>query len=254
MYGGVLTMNYQQNENGLLVTLPGRYRYEVLDDQTVALEVINFSGCEDSDFTFYLALHLEHPFSTEHTQEQGEDGTLLLSFTNQQQVVRFGTSFISQKQACNYQHIFDAETAFMRAKDKQGVFRENFLDIRWGKDYAEGSAWQSSFAVYQDFAGLIQQFGSKEVFEEKLVRLCNQAPAFNMEGYGFEIHEMSEMAAVEFGQLAISNQPSFHYPFLFSYIGKPEMAQPLIKQLLTQTFNTSPSGYPGDEDNGSMAG
>jgi putative alpha-1,2-mannosidase len=462
MYGGVLTMNYQQNENGLLVTLPGRYRYEVLDNQTVALEVINFSGCEDSDFTFYLVLHLEHPFSTEHTQEQGEDGTLLLSFTNQQQVVRFGTSFISQKQAqlnlareqalqpndyleqsqntwqdllqrieiehhdaeqvatfyydtfnkqvrsgvlytnngfwdtyktvyplysliaqekyeemlegflnsynetgflpkwlspderglmpgtlidaviadaavkqirtdlmpefltamkkaatiqsenpnygrqgttdylkygyvpsdyhesvnhtldyaysdfCisqvaqtlgatedvayyqkqahNYQHIFDAETGFMRAKDKQGVFRENFLDIRWGKDYAEGSSWQSSFAVYQDFAGLIQQFGSKEVFEEKLVRLCNQAPAFNVEGYGFEIHEMSEMAAVEFGQLAISNQPSFHYPFLFSYIGKPEMAQPLIKQLLTQTFNTSPSGYPGDEDNGSMAG
>ena len=46
------------------------------------------------------------------------------------------------------------------------------------------------------------------------------------------------MAAIDFGQLAISNQPSFHYPFLFSYIGKPEMAQPLLKQLM-QTFDAS---------------
>jgi hypothetical protein len=44
----------------------------------------------------------------------------------------------------------------------------------------------------------------------KLIQLCNQAPNFNVEGYGFEIHEMSEMAAIDFGQLAISNQPSFH--------------------------------------------
>ena len=79
------------------------------------------------------------------------------------------------------------------------------------------------------------------------------APTFDPGGYGFEIHEMSEMAAIEFGQLAISNQPSFHYPYLFSYIGQPEMAQPLLKQLMTQTFDDSPMGYPGDEDNGNMA-
>ncbi len=158
-----------------------------------------------------------------------------------------------QKQAFNYQNIFDAETGFMRAKDSEGNFRENFLDVRWGRDYAEGSAWQSSFAVYQDFAGLIEKMGGNKVFTDKLVQLCNQAPSFNVEGYGFEIHEMSEMAAVEFGQLAISNQPSFHYPFLFSYVGKPEMAQPLIRNLMTQCFSYKEDGYPGDEDNGSMA-
>ena len=31
------------------------------------------------------------------------------------------------------------------------------------------------------------------------------------------------------------------------------MAQPLLKQLMTQTFDDSPMGYPGAEDNGSMA-
>jgi hypothetical protein len=41
------------------------------------------------------------------------------------------------------------------------------------------------------------------VLKVELIQLCNQAPNFNVEGYGFEIHEMSEMAAIDFGQLAI---------------------------------------------------
>ncbi|MGX7245016.1 GH92 family glycosyl hydrolase [Enterococcus quebecensis] len=159
-----------------------------------------------------------------------------------------------KKQAKNYLAIFDEKTGFMRAKQTDGTFKKTFNSHRWGGDYAEGSAWQSSFAVYHDFKGLITAFGGNERFQEKLINLCNQEPTFNVDGYGFEIHEMSEMAATDFGQLAISNQPSFHFPYLFSYIGKPEFAQPLLKQLMVQEFNDSPTGYPGDEDNGSMAG
>lgn len=159
-----------------------------------------------------------------------------------------------QAQAKNYRHLFDPETGFMRSKDRNGTFREEFSSIRWGKDYAEGSAWQSSFAVYQDFKGLIDLYGSAEAFSEKLIALCNQAPRFDVAGYNFEIHEMSEMAAIEFGQVAISNQPSFHLPYLFAYAGKPEMAQPMIKHLMTECFDATSHGYPGDEDNGSMSG
>ena len=35
-----------------------------------------------------------------------------------------------------------------------------------------------------------------------------------------EIHEMTEMAAVDFGQCAISNQPSFHIPYIYAYLGE----------------------------------
>ena len=72
-----------------------------------------------------------------------------------------------QQQALNYQNVFDQQTGFMRAKDVDGTFREPFSAIRWGQDYAEGSAWQSSFAVYHDFAGLINAHGGKQKFEEK---------------------------------------------------------------------------------------
>jgi hypothetical protein len=33
------------------------------------------------------------------------------------------------------QQLFNPETGFMQAKDTEGNFRPDFLDIRWGKDY-----------------------------------------------------------------------------------------------------------------------
>lgn len=159
-----------------------------------------------------------------------------------------------RQSALNYRNIFDSESGFMRAKDQNGQFRPNFNDTSWGLDYAEGSAWQSSFAVFQDFEGLIAAYGSKERFFNRITELCNKAPDFDVLGYGFEIHEMSEMAAIDFGQLAISNQPSFHIPYLFSYVGQPASSQVVIKQLLTNLFNSGFDGFPGDEDNGSMSG
>lgn len=159
-----------------------------------------------------------------------------------------------RQSALNYSNIFDAETGFMRAKDQNGQFRPDFNDTSWGLDYAEGSAWQTSFAVFQDFQGLIEAYGSKERFFDKITELCNKAPDFDVRGYGFEIHEMSEMAAIDYGQLAISNQPSFHIPYLFSYVGQPASSQVVIKQLMTNLFNSGFNGFPGDEDNGSMSG
>jgi predicted alpha-1,2-mannosidase len=159
-----------------------------------------------------------------------------------------------RESALNYRNIFDSEIGFMRAKDQNGQFRTDFNDTSWGRDYAEGSAWQNGFAVFQDFQGLIDAYGSKERFFDKITELCNKKPDFDVLGYGFEIHEMSEMAAIDFGQVAISNQPSFHIPYLFNYVGQPGSSQVVIKQILTHLFNSGFDGYPGDEDNGSMAG
>lgn len=168
-----------------------------------------------------------------------------------------GKSDIADKyreSALNYRNIFDSEIGFMRAKDQNGQFRPDFNDTSWGRDYAEGSAWQNGFAVFQDFQGLIDAYGSKDRFFDKITELCNKAPDFDVLGYGFEIHEMSEMAAIDFGQVAISNQPSFHIPYLFNYVGQPASSQVVIKQIVTNLFNSGFNGYPGDEDNGSMAG
>lgn len=74
-----------------------------------------------------------------------------------------------------------------------------------------------------------------------------------MGGYGFEIHEMSEMAAADWGQCAISNQPSFHIPFLYAYFGEGEKTADWLDIITREGFSGEDDGFPGDEDNGTTA-
>ena len=94
----------------------------------------------------------------------------------------------------NYRHLFDAETGYMRARDSQGNFRPDFSPYSWGRDYAECSAIQATLGVLHDIPGLIQLMGGKETFSHYLLKACQDAPLFETTGYGYEIHEMSEMA------------------------------------------------------------
>ena len=153
----------------------------------------------------------------------------------------------------NYRHLFDAETGYMRARDSQGNFRPDFSPYSWGRDYAECSAIQATLGVLHNIPGLIQLMGGKEAFSNYLLEACQDAPLFETTGYGYEIHEMSEMATAPFGQVAISNQPSFHIPYLFRYSNYPDYTALLIKTLRQKTFHPSWQAYPGDEDNGSLS-
>lgn len=153
----------------------------------------------------------------------------------------------------NYQNLFDPETGYMRARDVDGNFRPDFSPYSWGRDYAECSAIQASLGVLHDISGLSQLMGGKEVFSNYLLKACQSLPLFETTGYGYEIHEMSEMATAPFGQLAISNQPSFHIPYLFRYSNYPQYTSLLIKTLRQKAFRAGWNAYPGDEDNGSLS-
>ena len=84
--------------------------------------------------------------------------------------------------------------------------------------------------------------GGKEAFSNYLLKACQDAPFFETTGYGYEIHEMSEMATAPFGQVAISNQPSFHIPYLFRYSNYPNYTALLIKTPVRKPF--TPAGKP----------
>ena len=156
------------------------------------------------------------------------------------------------KRADNYKNIFDKETGFMRGRDENGNMSEDFDPCMWGGDYTEGSAWQNSFWVPHDIEGLCQLYGGKDKLISKLDELFNTPPKYRVHGYGGEIHEMTEMAQVDFGQCAISNQPSFHIPYLYGYLGETEKCASIVKSMC-DLFSATPDGFPGDEDNGSMA-
>lgn len=159
-----------------------------------------------------------------------------------------------QKRSFNYKNLFDKDTLFFRAKKTSGEFADNgFSPYTWGGANCECSYFQNRFSAVFDIDGMVMLYGGKEVFENKLDEFFDLEPKYEVGGYGQEIHEMSEMACADFGQMAISNQPSFHIPWLYSAIGKREKTTTVVKNLINNAFNSGVTGFPGDEDNGTMA-
>ncbi len=157
------------------------------------------------------------------------------------------------KRAKSYKNLFDADTTFMRGRAEDSSLRPDFDPFKWGGDYTEASAYQSSLAVPHDIEGLCELYGGRSELISYLDRLFSAPASFRVHGYGAEIHEMSEMAVVDFGQCAISNQPSFHIPYMYAYLGENEKSEYWVRRICTELFKPMPDGYPGDEDNGTMS-
>ena len=157
------------------------------------------------------------------------------------------------KHATYYKNIFDPATGFMRGKDENGQTAPDFDPCTWGGEYTEGSAWQNSFAVPHDIEGLAALHGGREQLIRKLDELFATPPRYRVMGYGFEIHEMTEMALVDFGQMAISNQPSFHIPFIYAALGDTEKTEYWVRRLTEEAFFPTEEGFPGDEDTGTTS-
>ncbi|MGF1451310.1 MAG: GH92 family glycosyl hydrolase [Opitutales bacterium] len=158
---------------------------------------------------------------------------------------------VLMERAQNYRKVFDPRTGFIRGRNADGSFPEHFDPLDWGNPYVEGGAWQCGWAVQHDIPGMIELHGGREAFLQKLDTLLATPPHFNIGTYGSEIHEMAEMAAVDFGQYAHSNQPSHHLLYLFAAAGEPEKTRYWVDRVCRELYTAD--SFCGDEDNGEMA-
>jgi predicted alpha-1,2-mannosidase len=151
----------------------------------------------------------------------------------------------------NWRQLFDPQTGFLRGKNADGAWLEPFNPITWGDPYVEGSAWQHRWDVPHNFAALMESLGGTARTVAALEGMLTMPPDFNVGVYGQEIHEMSEMAAVPFGQYSQSNQPVHHVLYLFAAAGRPDRTRYWTQKVLQELYSTE--NFPGDEDTGSMA-
>ena len=149
-----------------------------------------------------------------------------------------------------YRNVFDPEVGFMRERLADGQWKTPFRQFGWGGGYIEGGPWQHSFNVPHDPAGLAALYGGSEQLCRKLDTLLATPPRFEAGHYGFEIHEMTEMALAGFGQYAHSNQPVHGFLFLYALHGQPEKTSRWVRKVAGELY--SPDSLPGDEDNGEM--
>ncbi|KAL6052539.1 Alpha-mannosidase [Balamuthia mandrillaris] len=148
------------------------------------------------------------------------------------------------QRSLNYKNTFDLDgVGMMRGRKKDGSW-EPFDQFRWGGPYVEGSAWQHSWGVPHDPQGLIELHGGREAFCAKLDQMMSMQPTFTVGTYGFEIHEMTEMAAVDFGQYAHSNQPVHHVLYLYTCAGQPWKTQYWVRRIMDELYAPTPDGLP----------
>lgn len=154
----------------------------------------------------------------------------------------------------NYENLWDPETEYMRGRKLDGSWAfEDFNPYRWGNPFTEGNSAQYSWSVFHNVEGLIALMGGEEKFITRLDTFFTGTNEFDKGSYPDVIHEIKEMLVAGMGQYAHGNQPCQHVPFLYSYAGAPWKTQERVRKVMTQLYNASPRGYPGDEDQGGLS-
>ncbi len=128
---------------------------------------------------------------------------------------------IFAKQMYNYRNVFDPSTGFMRGRDKDGNWTSPFDPFEWGGPYCKGNAWHYNWSVFHDVQGLIDLYGSDEVFVAKMDSVFTVSNKIVPGTYGGVIHEMKEMELADMGQYAHGNQPIQHMTYMYTYAGQP---------------------------------
>lgn len=150
----------------------------------------------------------------------------------------------------NYRNVFDPSTGFVRGKNDQGAWNDNFDPAEWGGPFTEGCAWHWTWAVFHDVAGLTELMGGDEAFVSKLDAVFTAPSDYRVGTYGAPIHEMREMVLANMGQYAHGNQPMQHMVYLYNYAGQPWKSQQWTRTIMQRLYDSSENGYPGDEDQG----
>ncbi len=150
----------------------------------------------------------------------------------------------------NYRNFFNPETDFMQPKLNDGTWAQPFDPIalghskRW-RDYTESNAWQTSFGIQHDPAGLIALYGGPQPFVKRLDMLFTVPSTLPPDA-------PPDIAGMV-GQYAHGNEPSHHISYLYVYAGAPHKTQARVRSLMDTMYHAAPDGMEGNEDVGQMS-
>jgi predicted alpha-1,2-mannosidase len=139
-----------------------------------------------------------------------------------------GDAAVFNKRAGNYVNHWDEETGFLRPRMKNGSWLTPF-DPLAEDGFCEADAWKYLWFVPHDVNGLVALIGGDKAFASRL----------------------DEFFAG--GHYTSDNQPDFHVPYLYNYVGKAWRTQELVTGYVRSEFGAGPKGLPGNDDAGSTS-
>ncbi|WP_214225432.1 GH92 family glycosyl hydrolase [Pedobacter sp. B4-66] len=153
------------------------------------------------------------------------------------------------KRAAYYKNVFRTEKGMMWPKDAEGKWIEPFNSKLAVREYfTENNAYTYNWHVKHDLQGVFQLMGGLKLAENKLDQLFREDLSLPK----WKFWNIQPDASGLVGQFVMGNEPSFHIPYLYNYLGAPWKTQKRIRMLLDTWFTDNLFGLPGDEDGGGM--
>lgn len=152
------------------------------------------------------------------------------------------------KRAGAYKNVYEPESGFMRGRNADGSFREEFdptFSSYGYSDFIEGNAWQYSWFAPHDVDGLVELMGGGDKFEQKLDAL------FSVETSSHESKPLDITGLI--GEYAHGNEPSHHVAYLYAYVDRPDKTAEKVRQIMSELYTNQRDGLCGNEDMGQMS-
>lgn len=147
-----------------------------------------------------------------------------------------------------YRNLFHPKTKFFQSKNDKGEWVEPFDPYQYGGNgghpFTEGNAWQYFWYVPHNIQALMELTGGTKAFEQKLDTFFTST---------YKSEQMNHNASGFVGQYAHGNEPSHHVAYLYNFAGQPWKTQKYVSHILNTLYNSTSSGYAGNDDCGQMS-
>lgn len=131
--------------------------------------------------------------------------------------------------ARSWKNLYNPETSWLQSRNSDGSWKPLTDDFR------ESTYKNYFWMVPYDIAGLVEIIGGNAKAEKRLDEFFTRLDA----GYND-------------AWFASGNEPSFHIPWIYNWIGCPYKTQAVINRVLNEQYSSKIDGLPGNDDLGTM--
>jgi predicted alpha-1,2-mannosidase len=136
--------------------------------------------------------------------------------------------------ANNWQNVYNPGSGFLQPKLADGAFQSGF-DPTSSNGFVEADAYVYAAELPFDVAGLVKAEGGDANWTKFLDGLT------------------SSVTGMSATQAQLGNEPSFDIPWEYDYVGAPDKAQEVVREVQDQLYTNTPGGLAGNDDLGAMS-
>ncbi|MGC1166861.1 MAG: GH92 family glycosyl hydrolase [Solirubrobacterales bacterium] len=149
-----------------------------------------------------------------------------------------GTYRAFMRRSANWRRLFNPASGMVEPRFADGRFPAPYDNLRGG-GFVEGNSVQYTWMVPQDPSGLVARMGGPGKAASRLDRFLRQ-----LNGGAGGTHTDHAL---------LGNEPTLQTPWLYDWMRRPYRTQAAVRRALLTLYDTSPDGYPGNDDLGTLS-